>query len=333
MLIDTHTHLNFQSFENDWEEVVKRAKEAGVEKMIVVGVDIESSEKAVKMAAENPALYATVGVHPHHVRGLMEEILRRSGTSQSSRSAQDDTTALKSLAVVSNELKKLARNPKVVAVGEVGLDYHLYRKSKYSYASPAGRQIGRSFSQAQNQKSKIKNDIGLKNLQKQLLGMQVELAKELDLPLILHSREAGRDVLDVVEHFSKKDGVVPKGVWHCFDGSKSYLEQILVAGFYVSFTGQVTYVADRAAVALEVPLDRLLLETDCPFMKPKNLHLGGVMASQAQPATVRGDRSDRSEPKDVAILAAFHAEQRGVETATIEAATTKNTNKLFKLGT
>lgn len=294
MLIDTHTHLNFQVFD-DWEAVVERAQAAGVQKMIVVGTDLESSTRAVEMAAKHLALYAAVGIHPHHARKFQITNYKLQINNQNPNDQIKNAIG---------EITKLAKHKRVVAIGEVGLDYHRYSKTKYPSTS-------------------LRASSELINLQKKLLGMQVELAKEINLPLVLHSREAGRDVLDVVEHFSKKDGVLPRGVFHCFDGSKSFLEEVLAAGFYVSFTGNVTYVPDRAEVALEAPLDRLLLETDCPYMPPRQKLAGSHLGGQAS-------AHPRSEPKDVAIVAAFHAEQREVDAATIEAATTKNAQKLFK---
>ena len=262
-MIDTHTHLNFEAFEKDWAEVVERSVKAGVKAMIVVGTDVISSEKAVKMADKNKYLFASVGIHPHHAK---------------------DITIMKNIKFI----EKLAEHPKVVAIGEVGLDYHKYEITKYKI-----------------------QDTNI-DLQKRLLGMQVEIAKELNKPLILHSREAGADVLDVIEHFCKSDGRLPRGVWHCFDGSKKYLQQIVNNGFYISFTGQVTYVPDRATVAEEVPLDRLLLETDCPYM------------------TVNKEKR-RSEPRDVIIIGQFHARERGLEAASLLLQTTDNARLLFAL--
>lgn len=278
-MIDTHAHLNFKAFKDDWQDVVERAVKLGVEKVIVVGTDILTSKKAVAMADEHEALYASVGVHPHHARGLTDSRFK----------IQD----------LRKQLEKLAGHQKVVAIGEVGLDYHTYRNSKYQMA---------------NDKLMWAK---IKNLQKRLLGMQIELTKKLRKPMIIHSREAKEDVLDVIEHFSKSDGKLPKGVFHCFEGSKKHLQKILEAGFYVSFTGNVTYVKDRAGVAKEVPLDRILLETDCPFMKP---NLAGMRP-----------KSERSEPNDVKILAEFHAKERGISLDEVAKQTTKNAIDLFRI--
>lgn len=296
MLIDSHTHLNFEAFKDDWLNVVDRAVKVGVEKMIVVGTDLDSSKKAVEMADEHKALYASVGIHPHHSR---EFLTSHPGRSETTDRIFVDRDSIASLQNDTQQISKLARHKKVVAIGEVGLDYHEYRKTKYEV---------RSGKLEQKRVNK---------LQKQLLGMQVQLAKTLAKPMIIHSRETGEDVLDVIEHFSKSDGKLPKGVFHCFDGSKKYLQKILEAGFYVSFTGNVTYVKDRAKVAVEVPIERLLLETDCPFMAPR--------VGPPSPRLRRG----KSEPKDVKTIAEFHAKERGIDLSEVVRQTTKNAERLF----
>lgn len=243
MWIDTHAHVNFKAFESDWKEVVERAVAAGVEKMIVVGADLASSRKAIELAESHPALFAAIGIHPHHARSIK---------------------SVKSI-------KELAGQPRVVAIGEIGLDYHVYKNSKYGI-----------------------QDID-KELQRQLFEAQLQVAQEVDKPVIIHSREAGEEVLEIARG--------SRGVFHCFGGSKKYLKKILAAGFYVGFTGQITYVPDRASVAREVPLDRLLIETDCPYMPP-----------------FREER--RSEPRDVIIIGQFLGEG-------VAQATTANTGRLF----
>jgi TatD DNase family protein len=251
MWVDTHAHLNFKAFAEDWREVVERAVAAGVEKIIVVGADLASSQRAVELAQENKVLYAAVGIHPHHARSI---------------------NSIKSV----KSIKELARRPKVVAIGEIGLDYHIYKNSKYEV-----KELD-------------------KHLQKKLFEMQLEVAQELDKPVIIHSREAGEEVSEIAR--------AARGVFHCFGGSKKYLKKILAAGFYVGFTGQITYVPDRAAVAREVPLERLLIETDCPYMPPF--------------AKATGGKPRRSEPRDVTIIGQF----LGGET---EQATTANARRLF----
>lgn len=240
MWIDTHSHVNFKAFESDWKKVVERAVAAGVEKMIVVGADLASSKRAVELAQEHPALYAAVGIHPHHATGI-------------------------------KSIKNLARQPRVVAIGEIGLDYHVYKATRYKL-----------------------QDIN-KELQRRVFEAQLQMAQEMNKPVIIHSREAGEEVLEIARG--------ARGVFHCFGGSKKYLKRILEAGFYVGFTGQITYVPDRAMVAREVPPERLLLETDCPYMAP-----------------FREER--RSEPRDVTIIGQFLGER-------VEQATTANAHELF----
>lgn len=286
-MIDTHTHLNFEAFADDWQQVVDRALKAGVTKMIVVGGDLKSSQQAFKMAEGNEALYASVGVHPHHARGMTD-----------SRFTIQD---------LRRRLEKLARHPKVVAIGEVGLDYHAYAKSKY---------------QMTNDK---KGWTRIINLQKRLLGLQVEIAKKFDKPMIIHSREARGEVLDTLEHFSKSDGKLPKAVFHCFDGSKSYAKTIFEAGLYISFTGNLTYDSGRAEVAKDVPLNRLLLETDCPYMMPQGERIPGFVRQS------RDRNRKRSEPKDVKVIAEFHGKQRGLSLEEVEEATDANVRNLFGL--
>ena len=215
MWIETHAHVNFKAFAQDSREVVDRAVKAGVEKIIVVGADLESSKRAAEMAEQHPNLFASVGIHPHHARSIK---------------------SIKSI-------KKLAEHERVVAIGEIGLDYHVYKNSKYEV-----KEVD-------------------KELQKELFEAQLEVARELKKPVIIHSREAGEEVLEMAK------GV--RGVFHCFGGSKKYLKKILAAGFYVGFTGQITYVPDRASVAVQVPLERLLVETDCPYMPPFAKASGG----------------------------------------------------------
>lgn len=274
-MIDTHTHLNFEAFKDNWQEVADDAVRAGVEKMIVVGTDLESSKRAVEMAQEHEALYAAVGVHPHHARGIMKKILRPSGVSRNARSAQDGTAALMSEAAESNEavvneIRELAGQPKVVAIGEIGLDKHVYQNSKYKI-----------------QNSKQEDDF-LDKLQEQLFVRQVELAVDLNKPLILHSREVGEEVLELISDV--RDSIASlqndiQGVFHCYEGSKKYLKRILEAGFYVSFTGNITYSHDRAEVAKMVPLNRLLLETDSPLILPEPLR--SVISTSPDPSLAR----------------------------------------------
>lgn len=271
MLIDTHCHLNFKTFENDWQEVMRRAQKARVKKIIVVGTDWKTSRRAIEMAGQKKEIYATVGFHPHHVGEL-----RKFSNFQFS-------TCLRRQ--VFKDLKKLANNKKVVAIGECGLDYYEYQKNQITPK--------------------------IKNLQKRLFGMQIQLAKELNLPLIIHNREAHEDVLDALDHFCKDDGNYPKGVFHCISGDRKYLNQVLKRGFYIGADGNVTYNKEVKRLVRRVPLERLLVETDSPFLTPEP------------------KRGLRNEPINVKIVAEFLAKLHQTSINQIERLTTENAEALF----
>lgn len=210
MLVDTHAHLNFPDYSKDLNDVINRAVAEGVKYVIEVGTDAPSSKRALELAREYPFIYASVGIHPNDA------------TSSTERDWQ--------------EIKSLARERKVVAIGETGLDYHHNHSAKED--------------------------------QRRLFERHIELALETKLPLIIHCREAMDDCLDVLEKFS---GRPLKGTFHCFNGSEEAAEECLSMGFYVSFAGPVTFPnAHRLReVAKSVPVERLLLETDSPFLAPQ----------------------------------------------------------------
>ncbi len=209
-LIDTHCHLTFEPLAGDVENIIARSKAAGVTGWITVGTDIEDSQKAIALTETFDNLYAAIGIHPHEAKNVTAESIKK--------------------------LKQLAQHPKVVAIGETGLDFHY------------------NFSLATDQQ--------------RLFAKQLEIASELKLPVIIHSREAFDQTLDVLERFGSD---LPGVVFHCFSGSAEEAKLVLERGFYVSFTGVVTFKnADKtAAAAKAVPLDRLMLETDCPYMSPE----------------------------------------------------------------
>lgn len=250
MLTDTHCHLHLRQFDPDRDEVVARAEANGVTKIIEVGINLESNKKAIVLATRYPQLYAAVGVHPHEAGKATQE-----------------TWA---------ELRSLASQPSVVAIGETGLDYYRRR-------SPCEKQ-------------------------KEALKRQLSLARELRKPVILHDREAHDDLLAIVEEH--REGLA--GVFHCFSGSLAMAEKCLEMGFYISIAGPVTY---RSAHRLQelartLPLERLLLETDSPFLSPS-----------------RG----RNEPANVKVVAQKIAEVRGVSWEEVARTTMENAALLFGL--
>ncbi|MBC7188351.1 MAG: TatD family hydrolase [Calditrichaeota bacterium] len=252
-LIDTHAHLDFPELAQDVADVIRRAREVGVVSIVNVGVDLASSQASVRLAEEYDGVYAAVGIHPHDAATANEETLR--------------------------ELCRLVQHPKVVAVGEIGLDY---------YRDHSPREVQR-------------------NVFRRLLNM----AAEAGLPVIIHTRQAWDDVLAAVREVMGDSG---RGVFHCFSGGIDGAREVLDMGFHVSFTGVLTFKNARAVEVLaHVPLDRLLLETDCPFMAPEP------------------HRGRRNEPAYVHFIAQKAAEVLGVPLAEVARRTTENARRLFGL--
>lgn len=251
MYIDTHCHLNFKAFANDYAAVIERALGAGVKKMIVAGSNLETSAQAVQIASEYQNVYAAVGLHPIH--------------------AGDEDFG--------DEFEKLAKNKKVVAIGETGIDYYHGRENA--------------------------------ELQKEVFQKHLNLARVLSKPVILHCREAADDLLSILMAQSS----VPKAVLHCFSEDCQFAKIILDMGFYLSFTGLITFTKNQETfeVIKNVPLERILIETDCPYMTPELY------------------RGKRNEPAYVIEIAQKIAELRKIPIEDVERATTQNAMEFFKL--
>ena len=254
-LIDTHCHLTFRPLDADVGGVLERSRAAGVTWWLTVGTDIEDSRKAVEFADRFDNLYATVGVHPHDAKDVTSETLA--------------------------QLRQLAQNVKVVAVGETGLDFH------YNFSKQPD--------------------------QLRAFAAQIKLARELNLPVIIHSRNAFDETMDVLERHGSG---VPGVVFHCFSGSPEQATQVLDRGFYISFTGVVTF--KNAAITREaakvVPLDRLMIETDCPYMSPEPMRKQKV-----------------NEPALMIHTARFLAELKGMDLPGLAAAVTATSKAFFRL--
>jgi len=286
-MIDVHCHLNFRSFENDYDQVIKSAFEAGVTKIINAGTKIDSSQLAVDLAQKYENLYAIIGVHPHHADKISQ---RHPEFISGSRSRNKFGMTGKQSDWI-KQLEMLARMPKVVGIGEIGLDY-------FSYKS---------------------NDIVKPEIQKEVFIEQIKLAHKLKLPLQIHNRQAGKDIIDILSNH-KSYLLNPPGMFHCFAGSMDILKSALQMGFYVGFDGNVTYnnlapgedttLKDLAKYA---PVDRILVETDSPFLSPIP------------------KRGSRNKPEYVIITAKFIAKLKDLTFEEIEAKTTENAIKLFKL--
>lgn len=263
-MIDVHCHLQFHSFEKDYEAVVKRAFEAGITRIINVGTKLDSSKKAVEFAEKYPEMYAIVGVHPHHADKVDGDWLA--------------------------ELEELAMHEKVIGIGEVGIDY-------YSYAS---------------------NGIVEPSLQKSVFEKQIALAHKFKLPLQIHHRQAQEDLIDVLKYH--KNSLLPiPGMFHCFAGSKEFLKQALDLGFFIGFDGNVTYkglakgeTTALSDLAIYTPLERIVVETDAPFLTPVP------------------HRGERNEPAYALLTAQFLAELKHVKKETFIAQTIKNVYTIFR---
>jgi len=252
MLVDTHTHLNFPDYDKDREGIIKRALDAGIDWMIVVGTDLRTSQQALDLAQNYDKIYAALGVHPHDAKNFDEESL--------------------------GKFRKLCQHPKTVAVGEIGLDFY--------------------------------RDLSPRETQKEVFRRFIRLAKEVRLPIVLHIREAYDEVLSILEE-EKAEEV--GGVFHCFSGDVTIAEAAMEKGFYISFTGVITFKNSKAVKVLEsLPVERLLLETDCPYLTPEPY------------------RGRRNEPAYLRYIAEKTAQVKGLSLQEVGWVTSRNAEELFK---
>ena len=253
MLVDTHAHLQWASFDRDREKVVDRAQKADVKYIVNIGFDLDGSREAVKLAEKHDGLYATVGIHPHNASQLNENIM--------------------------DELRKLSGNRKVVAIGEIGLDY-------YRNLSP-------------------------KEAQRKAFEAQLLLAEELELPVVIHNREAHAETLEMLLKF---EGRIT-GVMHCFSGSREMAQQCIKLGFYISFAGPVTFPNSHKLheIVKWISLDKVLLETDSPWLAPQDV------------------RGKRNEPAFLPYIARRIATLKETPVDKLAEATTKNAKEIFQL--
>lgn len=275
-MIDSHTHLDFKEFDTDREETIKRFFENGGEKLVNVGCDLVSSERSIDLAEKHKNIFASVGVHPHEAEILNGEAVKK--------------------------IEELISNKKAVAVGEIGLDFF--------------------------------RDLSPRNIQTEAFKKQLELAEKYNKPVIIHCREAYVDLVDILKSYQPKADelrahktLIFKGVVHCFLGSWAIAEELIKMGFYLGFTGAITYPKKRLLkdplglnfnvepeifkVVKNTPFDRILIETDCPYLAPVP------------------HRGERNEPSFVRHVAEKIAELKGVRFEEIEKATSENARKLF----
>ncbi|HON90137.1 MAG TPA: TatD family hydrolase [Sedimentisphaerales bacterium] len=254
-LIDTHCHLTFEPLAQDVPGVVERSRAAGVGGWITVGTHLQDSRRAAALAGRYENMYATVGIHPHDAQSA-------------------DSRALE-------ELKQVARQEKVVAIGETGLDFH------YNFSKQPD--------------------------QKRVFTAHLDIARELGLPVVIHCRNAFDETMEILDRFG---GGLAGVVFHCFSGSAQQARAVLDRGYFISFTGVVTFknAESTREAARVVPLDRLMIETDCPYMSPE---------------PVRSRKPN--EPALMIHTARFLAELKGVSLEDLAAATMRTAVGFFRL--
>ncbi|MFJ7828449.1 TatD family hydrolase [Psychrobacillus sp. NPDC096623] len=254
MFIDTHVHLNADQYEEDLQEVINRALEANVKKMVVIGFDRITIERAMKLVEEYSFLYAVVGWHPVDAIDCTEEDLKW--------------------------IEELAKHEKVVGIGEMGLDYHW--------------------------------DKSPKDVQQVLFRKQIRLAQKVNLPIIIHNRDATEDVIRILQ---EEEAHLTGGIMHCYGGSVETAKQCIEMNFMISLGGPVTFKNARKPkeVATEIPLEYLLIETDAPYLAP------------------HPHRGKRNEPALVPLVAEEIARLKGITIEEVAEATTKNAEKFFKI--
>lgn len=254
MLIDSHVHLDDKRFDKDRHELIQSLKDNGVELVINIGADLRSSINSVRLAEKYENIYATVGVHPHSAKDVDTETIKK--------------------------LKELTKEKKVVAIGEIGLDFYY--------------------------------DNSPRELQRKWFKEQLKLAKEVDLPVVIHSRDAAQETFDILKE--AQDGKL-EGVMHCYSGSLEMAKEYIKLGFYISIAGPVTFKNARVVreVAKGIPLDKLLIETDCPYLTPAP------------------HRGKRNQPKNVRYVAEKIAEIKNIPVEKLAKETKKNTKNLFRI--
>ncbi len=250
-MIDSHAHLTVKAYRKDLRAVLARAAEAGVTAIVNASFDLPSSESAVRLAGDQDNIYAGVGIHPHDARTLNLDVLGR--------------------------LEELAENPRVVAIGEIGLDFY--------------------------------RDLSPRRTQEDAFRLQIGLAKNLGLPVIIHDRDAHQRTMHIL-----KGEKVSRGVLHCFSGDLNLARQGVELGLYLSFAGPITYNGKKAREILSwIPEDRLLIETDCPYLTPVP------------------HRGKRNEPAYVKYVLERVAEYLDKPVEEVNRLTEQNTRRLFGL--
>ena len=300
-MFDTHCHINFHSFKNNVKDVIRRASDAGVSHINIPGTDVKTSEDAVRIAEDFENIYASIGIHPHHIfkyqigkteetrNSKLDPVIRQVVLSNDQGEIRDN--------FINSELKKIENlivNKKVVAVGEIGLDRHYYSKTKYEEY-----EISEKFM----------------SLQKEVFVKQIDIAVKYKKSLVLHNREASDEFL---EAFSDvwRDSFKQRSVFHCCEPNKKLLDFAKSHDIFIGVDGDVTYSKEKEEFVKEVPLELLVLETDSPFLTPK---------------PERSEKKFPNEPKNLSYIAEFIANKLSLPLRELKKITFENSKKLFNL--
>jgi TatD DNase family protein len=276
-LIDSHCHVHFNAYKDDMDEVIRRTLDKGVF-MITVGTQKDTSVNGLKVAEQYEGMWATIGLHPNHTC-KQEFVDDQELSTIKTREERFDM----------EYFRELAKHPKCVGVGETGLDY---------YRIPEGL-----------------DEAEVKRVQEETVRAHFDLATEADLPVIIHCRDAYEDQARLIQEYLDAGKLQRRGVIHCFTGTREEAQLFLDQGFYISFSGIVTFAKELMEVAKTVPLDRILVETDAPYLTPVP------------------HRGKRNEPWMVEFVAKTIAELHGVDIDEVANATFENTVKIFQLKT
>ena len=283
-LVETHAHLDYHDFANDLEDVLRRATDAGVMRIITIGTSVESSRRAVDLAEKYPNVFAAIGVHPTYAENAGEDVI--------------------------TPLRELAQNPRVVAIGETGLDYHYLPSAKVAKEKQVQVLAGALRTETDEEIEAQIHDGAYKSKQASLFQQQLDLAVDLGLNVVIHQRDAWSDTLDLMQPYTGK----LRGVFHCFGGSLEQANEVLDRDHLVSFTGIVTFKNGAAVreVAAQVPLWKFMVETDCPYLAPVPF------------------RGKRCEPAHTRIVAEAIATARGLPLEEVFETTTETAEKFFR---
>ncbi|MCX6935405.1 MAG: TatD family hydrolase [Verrucomicrobia bacterium] len=284
MLIDTHSHLDFPDFDADREDVIRRATEAGVTRLIAIGTNLKTSRAAIALSDSHSQIYATVGIHPSEV-GEVEDS-------------------------ACGEIEQLASHPKVVAIGECGLDYHRLPSRQNSSFTEASLTTGGT---APGTEELLLADADLKNRQAIFFQEQLDLAVRLQLNVVIHQRDSWDDTIATLKPFAGR----LRAVFHCFSGTPAQAHELIQLGHAVSFTGIVTFknARDVHESVRQLPAGSFFLETDCPYLSPEP------------------HRGQRCEPAYTRFVAEKVASLRGVSLKEMARETTAAAEKFFRFPT